>query len=141
MRKKAISIMLTLVIALLLVACEGNAAQQTNKFLAALEKAAAGAGYHTDNSMSHPTNGAGKPVPVDGFCIAGKKGSKDLNVAVNQFTSAKDAKEVCDHLNSLKAMGFVLTSHAYKEFCVEFTGDDSNEAALMEVFKKAGWGK
>jgi len=139
--KKFMALALALVVALSLAACEVSGAQQTNKFLAVLEKAATGAGYHTDNSISHPTNGAGKPVPVDGFCIAGKKGSKDLNVAVNQFASAKDAKEVCDHLNSLTAMGLVLTSHAYKEFCLEFTGYDSNEAALMEVFKKAGWGK
>jgi len=139
--KKFMTLTLALLLGLSLAACEASSAQQTNEFLATLEKAAADAGYHTDDSISHPTNGSGKPEPVDGFCIAGKKGSKDLNVAVNQFASAKDAEEVCDHLNSLQAMGFVLTSHAYEEFCVEFTGFDSNEEALMEVFEKAGWGK
>ena len=117
-------------------------AKEFSGFLATLKKATEDAGFTVDDSTAATQNWEGTlPEPIDGFCIAGATGSSSLNIFVNEFASAADAKTYADYINGQKAQGAVQNGYAYKEFAVEVVGNPSQEAAVMAVFATVGWGK
>ncbi|MCL1848148.1 MAG: copper amine oxidase N-terminal domain-containing protein [Clostridiales bacterium] len=114
-------------------------------FLRELKEAAEAAGYMTHDSKAYSSDSVKVlPVPLEGFCVAGNKGSDSLNVSVCEFASAAESKSYSDYINGRVAEGLLQVGHFYKEFTVEIIGAAAGspvDTAIMDVFASVGWGK